>query len=63
MHRVTGRLLQRGRRKALGGMPEPEISAQAPWLSIVIPMKNEAGNVALMTGAVARACAGRGRWR
>ena len=29
----------------------------APWLSIVVPMKNEAGNAAFLTEALAAACA------
>ncbi|WP_299131858.1 glycosyltransferase family 2 protein [uncultured Amaricoccus sp.] len=32
----------------------------APWLSIVVPMKNEAENVAFVTEAIAVACAGVG---
>jgi len=32
----------------------------APWLSVVVPLKNEAGNVALVAEGIAAACAGRG---
>lgn len=34
----------------------PDISSDAPWLSIVIPMKNEAGNVALVAEGIVAAC-------
>lgn len=29
---------------------------EVPWLSVVVPMKNESGNVALVTGGIADAC-------
>ena len=35
----------------------PDTSPEKPWLSIVIPMKNEAENVALMAEGLAAACA------
>lgn len=37
--------------------PEPD-RLQTPWLSIVVPMRNEAPNVGFVTGAIAAACAG-----
>ncbi|TPE52640.1 glycosyltransferase family 2 protein [Amaricoccus solimangrovi] len=36
---------------------EPEGASGEPWLSIVVPMKNEAANVAFLTEAIAAACA------
>lgn len=35
---------------------EAESSPESPWLSIVVPMKNEAENVAFLTEAIAAAC-------
>ena len=40
--------------------PQPDGSADAPWLSIVVPMKNEVENVAFVTEGIAAACAGLG---
>lgn len=41
-------------------MTAETISGETPWLSIVVPMKNESENVAFLTEAIARACAGIG---
>ncbi len=35
---------------------ELDQATAAPWLSIVVPMKNEAGNVGFLTEAIAAAC-------
>lgn len=35
----------------------PDISRETPWLTIVVPMKNEAENIGFMTEAIAAACA------
>ncbi len=40
-------------------MPEPD-ELTPPWLSVVLPMRNEAPNVGLVTQAIATACAGHG---
>lgn len=37
--------------------PEPESSVELPWLTIVVPMKNESENVLFLTEAIAGACA------
>ena len=34
--------------------------AEAPWLSVVVPLKNEADNVAMVAEGIATACADRG---
>lgn len=36
---------------------EPEPSVELPWLSIVVPMKNESQNVVFLTEAIALSCA------
>ncbi len=40
--------------------PQPDRSAELPWLSIVVPMKNEADNLDLVTEGIAAACADAG---
>ncbi len=42
--------------------PETEPTPDLPWLSIVVPLKNEAENVGFVTEAIADACAGLGRY-
>jgi dolichol-phosphate mannosyltransferase len=37
--------------------PETDPSGDVPWLSVVIPAKNESGNVELVASGVAEACA------
>lgn len=37
--------------------PHPPETSPGPWLSIVVPMRNEAGSVAFLIDAIARACA------
>ena len=40
--------------------PQLDRSPERPWLSIVVPMKNEAENLELVTEGIAAACAGAG---
>jgi dolichol-phosphate mannosyltransferase len=39
-------------------MPPRRDAADLPWLSIVVPLRNEAENVGFVTAAIAEACAG-----
>lgn len=39
---------------------ESDDRRETPWLSVVVPLKNEAGNVAMVAEGIAAACAGSG---
>lgn len=55
-----------GKRQPMSPEPKPETTQPTetpwtdPWLSIVVPMKNESENLAFVTEAIAAACAGIG---